>query len=119
MTKSWTPPTTAAGSPRRYKLTGDERTAIAYSQPLILPDGTVYGVIGVEILTSYLETKMPYQELQDGGQGTYLLVSTTVGPVGRRELFLTADGGRRTGCQRHRRGRGKDHLAGRRTANAG
>ena len=51
-----------------YKLTGDERTAIAYSQPLILPDGTVYGVIGVEILTSYLETKMPYQELQDGGQ---------------------------------------------------
>ena len=74
-----------------YKLTGDERTAIAYSQPLILPDGTVYGVIGVEILTSYLETKMPYQELQDGG--------------------------RRTGCQRHRRGRGKDHLPadGRRT----
>ena len=71
-----------------YKLTGDERTAIAYSQPLILPDGTVYGVIGVEILTSYLETKMPYQELQDGGQGTYLLVSTTSG-LSDPELFLT------------------------------
>ena len=75
-----------------YKLTGDERTAIAYSQPLILPDGTVYGVIGVEILTSYLETKMPYQELQDGGQGTYLLVSTTSG-LSDPELFLTLTAG--------------------------
>ena len=75
-----------------YKLTGDERTAIAYSQPLILPDGTVYGVIGVEILTSYLETKMPYQELQDGGQGTYLLVSTTSG-LSAPELFLTLTAG--------------------------
>ena len=62
-----------------YKLVGDERTAIAYSQPLILPDGTVYGVLGVELLTSYLESKLPYQELQDGGQGTYFLVSTTSG----------------------------------------
>ena len=48
----------------------------------------MYGVIGVEILTSYLETKMPYQELQDGGQGTYLLVSTTSG-LSDPELFLT------------------------------
>ena len=94
-----------------YKLTGDERTAIAYSQPLILPDGTVYGVIGVEILTSYLETKMPYQKLQDGGQGTYLLVSTTSG-LSDPELFLTLTAG-----DGHRRGRGKDHLPadGRRT----
>ena len=59
-----------------YKLTGDQRAAIAYSQPLILPDGTVYGVIGVELLNSYLQSKMPYQELQDGGQGTYFLAST-------------------------------------------
>ncbi len=75
-----------------YKLTGDERTAIAFSQPLILPDGTVHGVIGVEILTSYLETKLPYQELQDGGQGTYLLVSTTSG-LSDPELFLTLTAG--------------------------
>ena len=31
-----------------YCLAGDDRNAIAYSLPLILPDGTVYGVVGVE-----------------------------------------------------------------------
>ncbi len=51
-----------------YKLTGDERTAIAYSQPFILPDGTVYGVIGVEILTSYLETKMRARNCRTAGR---------------------------------------------------
>jgi len=61
----------------QYKLGEDTRTAIAYSQPLILPDGTVYGVIGVEILTSYLQSKLPYSELQNDDSGTYFLVSTT------------------------------------------
>ena len=60
-----------------YKVGNDNRTAIAYSQPLILPDGTIYGVVGVELLTSYLQTKLPYSELQDGNTGTYFLVSTT------------------------------------------
>ena len=32
-----------------YTLDGDDRSAIAYSIPLILDDGTVYGVLGVEI----------------------------------------------------------------------
>ena len=60
-----------------YKVGNDNRTAIAYSQPLILPDGTIYGVVGVELLASYLQTKLPYSELQDGNTGTYFLVSTT------------------------------------------
>ena len=60
-----------------YKIGNDSRTAIAYSQPLILPDGTIYGVVGVELLTSCLQTKLPYSELQDGNTGTYFLVSTT------------------------------------------
>ena len=60
-----------------YKMSGDDRSAIAYSQPLILPDGTVYGVVGVELLTSYLQEKLPYEELQNEKNGTYFLVSTT------------------------------------------
>ena len=60
-----------------YTLTGDNRSAIAYSQPLILADGTVYGVVGVELLTSYLETRMPSSELQNNNAGFYLLASTT------------------------------------------
>ncbi len=70
-----------------YKLSEDDRTAIAYSQPLILPDGTVYGVVGVEILTSYLEEKMPYVELQNDNTGTYYLASTTSDLEGDSILF--------------------------------
>ena len=60
-----------------YTISGDDRSAIAYSQPLILPDGTVYGVVGVELLTSYVQEKMPYEELQNEKRGAYFLVSTT------------------------------------------
>ena len=60
-----------------YTISGDDRSAIAYSQPLILPDGTVYGVVGVELLTSYVQEKMPYAELQNEKRGAYFLVSTT------------------------------------------
>lgn len=37
-----------------YTLSGDDHSAIAYTIPLILDGGTVYGVLGVEILESYL-----------------------------------------------------------------
>ena len=60
-----------------YTISDDDRSAIAYSQPLILPDGTVYGVVGVELLTSYVQEKMPYAELQNEKRGAYFLVSTT------------------------------------------
>ena len=56
-----------------YTLTNDTRQAIAYSQPLILSDGTVYGVIGVEILTSYLTNQLPYSELHAERTGGYFL----------------------------------------------
>ena len=62
-----------------YVLDNDDESheAIAYSMPLILPDGTVYGVLGIDILTSYLKTFLPFAELQNEGTGTYLLASTT------------------------------------------
>ena len=46
-------------------------------QPLILDDGTVYGVLGVELLESYMDTKLPWDELQNDHHGSYLLASTT------------------------------------------
>ena len=61
-----------------YALKGDDRQAIYYSQPLILPDGTVYGVIGVELLTSYLADKLPCAELQGDGSGLYLLACSNM-----------------------------------------
>ncbi len=62
-----------------YVLDGDDASheAIAYTIPLILPDGTVYGVLGVEILTSYLQSVLPSLELQNDGKGTYFVASAT------------------------------------------
>lgn len=56
-----------------YRLSGDNKDAIAYSQPLILADGTVYGVIGVELLTDYVSTLLPCGELLERERGSYML----------------------------------------------
>ena len=63
-------------TPVSYTLEGDDRPVIAYSIPLILSDGTVYGVVGVEMMTSYIQELIPYEELQNSGTGTYLLAET-------------------------------------------
>ena len=60
-------------STESYTLAGDSRPVISYTQPLIYPDGTVYGVIGVELLTRYVQSLLPYSELQNDGFGAYLL----------------------------------------------
>lgn len=58
---------------RQYSLSGDSQTALSYSVPLISEDGTVYGVLGVELLTDYMESLLPESELLEGRQGSYLL----------------------------------------------
>ncbi|MBU5482245.1 EAL domain-containing protein [Blautia sp. MSJ-19] len=63
-------------TPASYTLEGDDRPVIAYSIPLILSDGTVYGVVGVEMMLSYLQDMIPYEELQNNSTGTYLLAET-------------------------------------------
>ena len=63
-------------TPQPYVLERGTREAIAYVQPLILPDGRVYGVIGIDLLVNYLEQQLPADELQHGGQGSYLLAVT-------------------------------------------
>ena len=63
-------------TPQPYVLERGTREAIAYVQPLILPDGRVYGVIGTDLLVNYLEQQLPADELQHDGQGSYLLAVT-------------------------------------------
>lgn len=60
-----------------YTLTGDDHPAIAYTIPLILSDGTVYGVLGIEMTTAYLQSLLPFWELQNEQAGSYLLASHT------------------------------------------
>ena len=69
-------------TPSSYVMTGDTHEAIAYSQPLILPDGTVYGIIGVELLADYLSENMPCSELQNNSTGTYFLAVTDTEDAG-------------------------------------
>ena len=80
-----------------YTLLGDDREAIAYAQPLILDDGTVYGVLGIEMLESYMDTKLPWDELQNDHHGSYLLASTTSDLRGEElQIHVTANTGEQT-----------------------
>ena len=56
-----------------YTLRGSDVSSVSYSVPLVLEDGTVYGVLGVEVLTSYLSTLLPWEELADGQWSSYCL----------------------------------------------
>ena len=72
-----------------YTLTGDDHPAIAYTIPLILSDGTVYGVLGIEMTTAYLQSLLPFWELQNEQAGSYLLASHT-GNLQDPEVSLSA-----------------------------
>lgn len=73
-----------------YTLTGDTRSAIAYSMPLILEDGTVYGVVGVELLVEYVQSKLPYEELMEDKQGSYFLAVAKEGDDALEPVLLSS-----------------------------
>ncbi|MGE4548564.1 MAG: diguanylate cyclase, partial [Intestinibacillus sp.] len=56
-----------------YRLNVNDLRAISYSIPLIAPDGTVFGVLGVELNQSYLQDILTYSELGGAQRSAYLL----------------------------------------------
>lgn len=64
--------------------------AIAYTMPLISADGTVYGVMGIEILLSQLKKQIPYTEMGNDSQGAYVLGRSTLLEGGNREVTIAA-----------------------------
>lgn len=74
-----------------YSLSGDKHSGIAYSIPLILGDGTVYGVLGVELLTDYIQSLLPDAELLEDKQGSYLLAVGTEGNAFLSPVVLSSD----------------------------
>lgn len=56
-----------------YQLSREDTQAISYSVPLFLEDGSLYGVLGVDITLDYLKTMLPYSELASEKEGSYLL----------------------------------------------
>lgn len=74
-----------------YQLSGDHKEAIAYSQPLILPDGTVYGVIGVELLSDYVSALLPCGELLEKERGTYMLACKNAEDGSLKPVILSSE----------------------------
>lgn len=56
-----------------FNLFGEGKRAIAYSIPLKLSDGTVYGVLGIDITLDYLREFIPNGEIEESGAGSYIL----------------------------------------------
>ncbi len=48
-------------------------SGLTYSMPLMLEDGTLYGVLGIELLDDYVSDSLPYDELGFGTDGAYML----------------------------------------------
>ena len=71
-----------------YTLSGSQMTCIAYTVPLVLSDGTVYGAVGVEVQTSYLTQQLPAEELGGEGQTGYLLAVSQYGQPPRPILSV-------------------------------
>lgn len=74
-----------------YTLSGDKRLAISYSQPLILEDGTVYGVLGVELLEDYMQSQLPCGELMENESGSYFLAVSKEGDNSLFPVILSSE----------------------------
>lgn len=48
-------------------------SGLTYSMPLMLEDGTLYGVLGIEMLDDYLCSHLPYGELGFDADGSYIV----------------------------------------------
>ncbi|QQO11111.1 EAL domain-containing protein [Breznakiella homolactica] len=59
-----------------FTLAGDATPVITYSIPLIYSDGTVYGVLGIDITENYLRRFLPYEEIGNSPDSIYVLAIT-------------------------------------------
>ncbi len=64
-----------------YALYGDDREVISYSVPLVLENGQVYGVLGVDLTLDYLRKVVPYDEILEDKMGSYILAVAPQGDL--------------------------------------
>ncbi|MEG2421350.1 MAG: hypothetical protein RSB55_07350, partial [Oscillospiraceae bacterium] len=62
-----------------FRLSPLDREVMTYSVPLIWEDGTVLGVLGIDITTDLLANHLKYDELGDNKSGAYFLGVTEDG----------------------------------------
>lgn len=92
-----------------YNLAEDTQSVIAYSVPLRLADGTVYGVLGIDVTQERLMKLLNYEELNEEGTGVYILglleeegilkeqIVNGSSPTGRQEMKNGENNNRREG----------------------
>lgn len=56
-----------------FAMSEMDQEVVTYSIPLIWEDGTVLGVLGVDLTVSYLEDQLNYKELDEENKGSYFL----------------------------------------------
>lgn len=78
-------------SQQPYQLEGDTSIAMAYCIPLVLEDGTVVGVAGVELLLDQIYYFLPSGQLLESEDSTYLIACSYDSEPS--ELILIANGG--------------------------
>lgn len=74
-----------------YRLEGNDQYAFSYSIPLTLDDGTVIGVLGVELLMDHMSQFLLSGQLLESEESTYLLACATGSDD--TTLTLVANGG--------------------------
>ena len=78
-------------SQQPYQLEGDSSVAMAYCIPLVLEDGTVVGIAGVELLIDQIYHFLPSGQLLESKESTYLIACSY--DEQPSELMLIANGG--------------------------
>lgn len=58
-----------------FRLSEDDLEVITYSVPLKYSDGTIYGVVGVDITLDYLRKMMPTNEIDLDQKGSYVIAT--------------------------------------------
>lgn len=76
-----------------YRLEGTDQYAFSYSIPLTLDDGTVFGVLGVELLMDHISQYLLTGQLLESAESTYLLACVTGNDLST--FTLVANGGER------------------------
>lgn len=74
-----------------YQLEGNEQSAMSYSIPLILDDGTVIGVVGIELLMDHLDYFLPAGQLLESNESAYLIARSHDGDPSK--IYMIANGG--------------------------
>ena len=58
---------------KEFSLSEMDQAVITYSLPLILKDGSIIGVVGLDMTMSQIQSLMDYSELEENGNGIFVL----------------------------------------------